>query len=106
MLTSEKRKGKPIQGEKPGSLRKTNPRRISPARARLTIRCYYFAQQLILIRQQLPPPQQSAEREVALAVPTSARAAMIINRYFMEIPPIEFPFRSRPAAAGRADAIW
>jgi hypothetical protein len=45
----------------------------------------YFAQQGILIRQQLPPPQQSAELEVALAVPTSARAAMIANRYFIEI---------------------
>ena len=44
----------------------------------------YFAQQGILIGQQPPPPQQSAELEVALAVPTSARAAMIIKRYFME----------------------
>jgi hypothetical protein len=37
-----------------------------------------------LIGQQAPLPQQSAEREVALAVPTSARAAMIIKKYFME----------------------
>jgi hypothetical protein len=45
--------------------------------------CDYFAQQLVFTRQQAPP-QQSAEREVALAVPTSARAATILNRYFME----------------------
>jgi hypothetical protein len=51
---------------------------------RLAIRCDYFAQQLNLTRQQAPPPQQSAEREVALAVPTSAMAAPIINRYFIE----------------------
>jgi hypothetical protein len=51
---------------------------------RLTISCGYFAQQLKLTRQQAPPPQQSAEREVALAVPISAIAATIINRYFIE----------------------
>jgi hypothetical protein len=43
-----------------------------------------------MIRQQLPPPQQSAEREVALAVPTSARAATIANRYFMGILQLSF----------------
>lgn len=46
----------------------------------------YLRQQPCLIRQQpLPPPQQSAEREVAVAVPASARAATIINRYFIRI---------------------
>jgi hypothetical protein len=44
----------------------------------------YFAQQGILIGQQPPAPQQSAELEVALAVPTSARAAMIANKNCME----------------------
>jgi hypothetical protein len=44
----------------------------------------------LILRQQLPPPQQSAEREVALAVPTSARAATIANRYFMGIPRLSF----------------
>jgi hypothetical protein len=34
--------------------------------------------------QHIPPSQQSAEREVALAVPTSAIAAKIIIRYFIE----------------------
>jgi hypothetical protein len=43
-----------------------------------------LAQQGSLSRQQAPPPQQSAEREVAFAVPTSARAATIINRYFID----------------------
>jgi hypothetical protein len=47
-----------------------------------------------MIRQQLPPPQQSAEREVALAVPTSARAATIANRYFMGI--LQLSFLSAP----------
>ena len=51
----------------------------------IIVRCDYFAQQLVFTRQQAPPPQQSAEREVALAVPTSARAATILNRYFIEI---------------------
>jgi hypothetical protein len=43
-----------------------------------------LAQQLDLIMQQTPPPQQSAEREVALAVPANVIAAKIINRYFIE----------------------
>jgi len=43
-----------------------------------------LAQQLRLTAQQAPPEQQSAEREVALAVPTSAMAAKIISRYFIE----------------------
>lgn len=47
--------------------------------------CYaYRAQQLCLTMQQTPPPQQSAEREVALAVPTSVNAATIAKMYFME----------------------
>jgi hypothetical protein len=61
-----------------------NPRRIAPPGVRLTISRGYFAQQLNLSRQQAPPPQQSAEREVAFAVPTSAIAATIINKYFIE----------------------
>jgi hypothetical protein len=65
-------------------LHNENPRRISPTGARLTINRGYFAQQLELTTQQTPPPQQSAEREVALAVPTSAIAAKIMNRYFIE----------------------
>jgi hypothetical protein len=79
-----------------------NPRRISPAGARLTTGRAYFAQQPALTRQQAPPPQQSAEREVAFAVPTSARAATIINRYFIKSP-VEFLF-PRPAFAGGANA--
>jgi hypothetical protein len=38
-----------------------------------------------LIRQQPLAPQQSAERAVAFAVPTRARAAIIISRYFIRI---------------------
>jgi hypothetical protein len=83
---------------------KQNPRRISPAGARLTIGCAYFAQQLSLTRQHPPPPQQSAEREVAFAVPTKARAATIINRYFIRFLLLNF-LSPRPAVAGRADAI-
>jgi hypothetical protein len=44
-----------------------------------------LAQQLSLsVQQAPPPPQQSAEREVALAVPANVIAAKIINRYFIE----------------------
>jgi len=53
-----------------------------------------------LIRQQPAPPQQSAEREVALAVPTSARAATIANRYFMGILQLSFLSALAPAVAG------
>ena len=86
MLSFSARKlAAPGDEEEPASIHipKQNPRRISPAGARLTIGCAYFAQQLVLTRQQTPPPQQSAEREVALAVPTNATAARIINRYFI-----------------------
>ena len=34
--------------------------------------------------QHLPPPQQSAVREVAVAVPIMARVVIIIKRYFIE----------------------
>src|SRR5207253_5094027 len=34
--------------------------------------------------QHLPPPQQSAAREVAVAVPIMARVVIIIKRYFIE----------------------
>lgn len=50
------------------------------------------------------PAQQSAEREVALAVPTSARAATKAKRYFIGILLLS-SVCSRPAAAGQADAI-
>ena len=43
----------------------------------------YLAQQW-LPEQHLPPPQQSALREVAVAVPIMARVVIIINRYFIE----------------------
>ena len=58
-----------------------------------------------MIRQQLPPPQQSAEREVALAVPTSARAATIVNKYFMGILQLSFLSNLAPQSRERADAI-
>jgi hypothetical protein len=76
------------------SFGKRNPRRISPTRARYshTLRIakrlpaafIYFAQHGNLIGQQPPAPQQSAELEVALAVPISPRATTAMNRYFME----------------------
>jgi hypothetical protein len=51
---------------------------------RLTNLLVYLAQQWP-IQQQLPPlSQQSAEREVAFAVPISAMAARIANRYFIK----------------------
>jgi hypothetical protein len=37
-----------------------------------------------LPEQHVPPPQQSATVEVAVAVPIMARAAIIIKRYFIE----------------------
>lgn len=43
----------------------------------------YRAQQW-LPEQHLPPPQQSALREVAVAVPIMARVVIIIKRYFIE----------------------
>ena len=67
--------------------------------------------------QHAPPVQQSAPREVALAVLTKAVAARINNRYFMKNPPVRFPFflardaseptrikRSRDAAVAQVDA--
>ena len=51
---------------------------------RLTNLLAYLAQQWP-IQQQLPPlSQQSAEREVAFAVPISVMAARIANRYFIK----------------------
>jgi hypothetical protein len=44
--------------------------------------CAYFAQQFECVMQQAPPPQQS-DGEVAVAAPTKASAAIIINRYFI-----------------------
>ena len=45
--------------------------------------CAYLAQQWPP-EQHLPPPQQSALREVAVAVPIMARVVIIIKRYFIE----------------------
>ena len=45
--------------------------------------CAYLAQQWPP-GQHLPPPQQSALREVAVAVPIMARVVIIIKRYFIE----------------------
>jgi hypothetical protein len=83
----------------PCRLRDENPRRISPTGARLTVSCAYRAQQGGLTGQQAPPPQQSAEREVAFAVPTSARAATIISRYFIRILPLNFVLHLVPQFA-------
>jgi hypothetical protein len=57
---------------------------FSPAEASdwLT-QCAYLAQQW-LPEQHLPPPQQSALREVAVAVPIMARVVIVIKRYFIE----------------------
>src|SRR5947207_2105973 len=50
---------------------------------RLVSPCAYRAQQWPP-EQHLPPPQQSATREVAVAVPIMAKAVTIIKRYFIE----------------------
>jgi len=52
--------------------------------------------------QQWPPaqhlaPQQSARGDVAVAVPIVARAIIIIKRYFMKAPPVEFHYISLTA---------
>ena len=44
--------------------------------------------------QHLAPGQQSARCDVAVAVPIVARAIIIIKRYFMKVPPVEFDFIS------------
>jgi hypothetical protein len=56
---------------------------FSPAEASdwLT-QCAYLAQQWL--PEQHLPPQQSALREVAVAVPIMARVVIIIKRYFIE----------------------
>ena len=57
---------------------------LSPAEASdLLTQCAYRAQQWPP-EQHLPPPQQSALREVAVAVPIMARVVIIIKRYFIE----------------------
>jgi hypothetical protein len=50
---------------------------------RLVSPCAYLAQQWPP-EQHLPPPQQSAAGEVAVAVPIMARAVIIVKRYFIE----------------------
>jgi len=57
----------------------------------------YFAQQALCALQHAPPVQQSAELDVAFVEPTSASAAMIINRYFI-VSPVEVSFS--PARMG------
>jgi hypothetical protein len=56
---------------------------FSPAEASDNFPCAYLAQQWPP-EQHLPPPQQSALREVAVAVPIMARVLIIIKRYFIE----------------------
>ena len=50
-------------------------------------------------QQHLAPPQQSVRGDVAVAVavPIAARAIIIIKRYFMKVPPVEFDFISLTA---------
>jgi len=50
---------------------------------RLISPCAYLAQQWPP-EQHLPPPQQSAAGEVAVAVPIMARAVIIVKRYFIK----------------------
>lgn len=79
-----------------------NPRRFSPAGTRLfelQLAALYRAQHAWPV-QQLPPSQQSAERDVARAVPITAAIAAIKMRYFI-IPPVDrfsdsSPKRRRP----------
>ena len=52
---------------------------FSPAEASDNFPCAYLAQQW-QPEQHLPPPQQSALREVAVAVPIMARVVIIIKR--------------------------
>jgi hypothetical protein len=60
--------------------------------------CAYFAQQPRWAWQHAPPLQQSAELEVALAVPINAVAATInMNKYFIEIPSVELHCVFSPA---------
>ena len=58
--------------------------------------CPYLAQQWPP-EQHLAPVQQSARCDVAVAVPIVARAIIIIKRYFMKVPPVEFDFISLTA---------
>ena len=57
---------------------------------------FAFAQQLCWALQHFPPLQQAAD-EVAVAEPASTKAAIRIDRYFIE-PPVEFPLISRTKA--------
>ena len=57
-------------------------RRFLPAEASGNFPRAYLAQQWPP-EQHLPPPQQSALREVAVAVPIMARVVIIIKRYFI-----------------------
>jgi hypothetical protein len=49
----------------------------------------------------LAPVQQSARGDVAVAVPIVARAIIIIKRYFMKVPPVEFHYISLTVRASR-----
>jgi hypothetical protein len=72
------------------NLFRQDPRQLSPAGIRLfelQLAALYRAQHAWPV-QQLPPSQQSAERDVARAVPITAAIAAIKMRYFI-IPPVE-----------------
>jgi hypothetical protein len=58
--------------------------------------CHYLAQQWPP-EQHLAAAQQSARCDVAVAVLIVARAIIIIKRYFMKVPPVEFDFISLSA---------
>src|SRR4030095_16357272 len=70
-------------------------RRFSPAEASdlSSALCRYLAQQWPP-EQHLTPVQQSARCDVAVAVPIVARAIIIIKRYFIKVPPVEFDYIS------------
>ena len=59
-------------------------------------------------KQHVPPPQQSATGEVAVAVPIMARAAIVIKRYFIESLLLNFlrsrPYLSEPMRVGQSAA--
>ena len=63
----------------------------------------YFAQQPRWAKQQTPPVQQS-DNEVAVAEPANTKAAIMINRYFIEFPLLNF-LLTPGAKRSRADAM-
>ena len=69
---------------------------FSPAEASSFELCSYLAQQWPP-EQHLLAPQQPARCGVAVAVLIVARAIIIIKRYFMKVPPVEFHYISLTA---------